>query len=627
MSLHECPICVEVFSPNRKAKVLPCGHTLCSTCIPSLQLISNTCPLCRAAVPAQMWERLPDNYTVMETTTKEALSALAGHRNAQIVSNLQAEEREIRGRLSTIQRDIGEIVKRREELQSRRPANYDPAQYQATVELYMSQLQMSTQKLVECRRGENSEIVEKQEEMSISSTFPWLLSIETEEVLAEEPSIPIPEEYQSNPVLLRIATLQDQSNRRQSHLQAYLGVLSQLEHHIAQLAAEQEQILADYHRRRAEYADLQNGIGKSIESAVKERVAAQTYIEEVEKEVAELRKQRELMTLEKAELMQTIEREASDQMLAINEELQRLNSSSQALLAAPYYDANRHAYLHLLGQITGIETDCVERTEARIKGLEARLDTRSGAVVREVEALEGRNAALMDQIRRTKDAIQTCLHEKVAIIEEINVWKKRFEDYNGTVRRAGREKEIATARIAINTDVYSKVQANIRKMRVKLDQSLEICEKLEWERTKREENIVTLEASWAAVDRYQQNILSPFFDKAFSALSELNHRISVQPQAKPTSKRKETAPPPAIQVHPKAEKATDQSLSLGVLAEAQRSSLLRECAALQRKVEEKTLTGVHLRRLYAEKRGAVEVFRRQVAMVCFGAFTLALLVL
>ena len=631
MSLHECPICTESFTSNRKAKVLPCGHTLCSLCIPALKTTSHSCPICRAAVPEQMWGRLPDNYTVMETTTKEALCALVGQQNAQIVSNLQTEEREIRGRLSAIQRDIGEIVKRREKLHSQRPADYDPTQYQAAVKQYMSQLQRYTQDLIEDSYGDNSEIAEKQKEMPISSSFREPLHIAAEQDLAEEPSTMIPEDYQSNPVLLRIAILQDQSNRRQTHLQKYLTALSQLEHLTVQLQADKEEVLCDYQRRRAEYIDVHKDLDRSIESAVRERVAAQTYIERVEAEVAELRRQKELMALEKAELMHAIEREASDQMLAINEELQRLDSNSQALLAtrtSPYYEANRLAYLQLLGQITAIETNCLERTEERIKGLEARLDTRSESVV---EALEGRTAALVNHIGRTKVAIQTLFQEKFAIAEEINARKKQACDYNEAIRRAGREKELVTARIASGTERCSKMQAEIRKMRAKLDERLENCEKLKWEKAKREENIVTLEASWAALDRYQQNILSPYFDKAFSALSELNRRISVQSQATTPSKPSKTAtPPPPIKLHTKAQApVSDPNPSQRVLAEteARRSSLLQACDALQRKVEERAQAGVLLRSLCAEKRGAVEVFRRRAAVVCIGAFTLALLVL
>jgi hypothetical protein len=423
--------------------------------------------------------------------------------------------------------------------------------------------------------------------------------------------------------------LQDTSNRRQKQLQSYLASLSQLESMALQLEADKEKALAAHNHRRSEYTDVRKGLDKSIESAVKERVAAETYIERVEAEVAGLRGQQELLALEKAELMQTIEREASDQMLAINKELQCLESSSRSLLD-PQSSANasRNAYMQLLSQTTAIENTNLNRANERIAGLKARLYSNTDEAERVIEALKGKVLSLAEENHSINEAIQILSMEKLAGIEVVSIRKKKRGEQEEAIRRANRERESATVRIAGITEKHSKMQAEIRQIRMKYDQNVEKCEQIEWKGKKLEEEMGNLDAAWAVLDRYHQNVLIPCLDRTILAVFELNQRLST-PRIRQKPREIAISSPETVNLVRISPSDTDCSSYLKVLAEktATRSDLLQECVALQSKTEAKTQALAQIRSLYAERAQVREGFRRKVVGVCIGVFTLALLVL
>ena len=55
---ESCPVCLEDFGPDRRARGLGCGHGFCQPCLDRWLESNNTCPVCRAptssaAVPAR----------------------------------------------------------------------------------------------------------------------------------------------------------------------------------------------------------------------------------------------------------------------------------------------------------------------------------------------------------------------------------------------------------------------------------------------------------------------------------------------------------------------------------------------------------------------------------------------
>ncbi|AWP12227.1 putative E3 ubiquitin-protein ligase SH3RF2 [Scophthalmus maximus] len=65
MTLLECPLCSEQLDVS--AKVLPCQHTFCATCLQKQETAHSQllCPECRAPVPARTVEELPANLLLV----------------------------------------------------------------------------------------------------------------------------------------------------------------------------------------------------------------------------------------------------------------------------------------------------------------------------------------------------------------------------------------------------------------------------------------------------------------------------------------------------------------------------------------------------------------------------------
>lgn len=67
MALLECPLCFEQLDVS--AKVLPCQHTFCMSCLQKHQAAHAPspllCPDCRAPVPARTVEELPANLLLV----------------------------------------------------------------------------------------------------------------------------------------------------------------------------------------------------------------------------------------------------------------------------------------------------------------------------------------------------------------------------------------------------------------------------------------------------------------------------------------------------------------------------------------------------------------------------------
>lgn len=67
MALLECPLCFEQLDAS--AKVLPCQHTFCMSCLQKHQAAHAPspllCPDCRAPVPARTVEELPANLLLV----------------------------------------------------------------------------------------------------------------------------------------------------------------------------------------------------------------------------------------------------------------------------------------------------------------------------------------------------------------------------------------------------------------------------------------------------------------------------------------------------------------------------------------------------------------------------------
>lgn len=624
MSLHECPICTELFEPKRKAKVLPCGHTICSQCIPSLRQFSHCCPTCRADVHPLAWERLPDNYAVMENVSKEALNTLIGVRKEKIVLNLQAEEREIKGKLLEIQRDIGEIRRKKKEIARQPPSEYNPAQYQAAVQQFILNLHLNTQEIA--ANSQNTDL--ESDKYRENCDFGDFIGLEAVKDVDEEADSVIPEQYRENPVLLTIAMLQDTSNRRQKQLKRYIVALSQLEKIGLQLATDKEKALSAYNHRKSEYTDVCRGLDKSIESAVKERVAAEAYIDQVDREVAGLRGQQELLALEKEELMGTIEEEARDQMLAINKELQCLESRCRGLLdPETSANASKHAYMQLLTHTIAIENANLSRTNQRIAGLKGRLD-RSNEEKGGFKALKGKFRSLSEELCTVKEDIRVNSMEKLAEIEEISLIKKKGSEQEEVIHRNTIERQNLTLKIAGNTEKQSKLQAKIKEIRIKSDQNVWKLEKLESKGEKLATEMVNLDAAWAVLDRYHQNVLIPCVNRTILSLFELNQHLStLQTRPKPIKIANSSTKTTILEQI--SYSAVDYEAYLKILAEktAINSDLEQECMALKRKTEGKTEILAQLRCLYAEKTQIYAEFRKKAAGVCFGVFTLALLVL
>lgn len=59
----ECPICLDTVAD----RFLSCGHSICIDCLPSLQMVSSKCPVCRKPV-ARLTDasQMPINYTVRQ---------------------------------------------------------------------------------------------------------------------------------------------------------------------------------------------------------------------------------------------------------------------------------------------------------------------------------------------------------------------------------------------------------------------------------------------------------------------------------------------------------------------------------------------------------------------------------
>lgn len=68
-----CKICAETYSFNSNARVLPCGHTICESCILSIRSDAQTknefslsCPYCRHSWTFQKVEDFPKNYSILD---------------------------------------------------------------------------------------------------------------------------------------------------------------------------------------------------------------------------------------------------------------------------------------------------------------------------------------------------------------------------------------------------------------------------------------------------------------------------------------------------------------------------------------------------------------------------------
>lgn len=61
MALLECPLCLEQLDAT--AKVLPCQHTFCMTCLQKQETTHSLllCPECQVPVPFRTVEELPEN--------------------------------------------------------------------------------------------------------------------------------------------------------------------------------------------------------------------------------------------------------------------------------------------------------------------------------------------------------------------------------------------------------------------------------------------------------------------------------------------------------------------------------------------------------------------------------------
>lgn len=86
MALLECPLCLEQLDAS--AKVLPCQHTFCMSCLKSQEAAQSQllCPECRAPIPARTAEELPTNLLLVRLL--EGLQCSTGpSRNMQTARN------------------------------------------------------------------------------------------------------------------------------------------------------------------------------------------------------------------------------------------------------------------------------------------------------------------------------------------------------------------------------------------------------------------------------------------------------------------------------------------------------------------------------------------------------------
>jgi hypothetical protein len=68
-SFIECPICLEEYGEETKVPLLlPCGHTLCNSCISTItpSFGSILCPICRAVFPESQRNELCKNFALLE---------------------------------------------------------------------------------------------------------------------------------------------------------------------------------------------------------------------------------------------------------------------------------------------------------------------------------------------------------------------------------------------------------------------------------------------------------------------------------------------------------------------------------------------------------------------------------
>lgn len=65
LALLECPLCLEPLDAS--AKVLPCQHTFCMSCLQRQETAHSQllCPECRTPVPARTVEELPANLLLV----------------------------------------------------------------------------------------------------------------------------------------------------------------------------------------------------------------------------------------------------------------------------------------------------------------------------------------------------------------------------------------------------------------------------------------------------------------------------------------------------------------------------------------------------------------------------------
>ena len=461
----ECPICCEPFTYQRKPKALPCGHSVCSSCVTQLRNSgSDFCPQCKS--PVRSWE-LPDNYSMIDMFDSIRIPSddVAAYFSSLHQKDLQN------------QRQLEECAKKEAELVAQRASRLQEIQRANEPERLKRQFNFFVEEFLVSAKQQQVEIHEEARGTSYvkicqekCAMYYRSLQIIGEEFISQ-PQLPrqFPDELDLSPVHLSINILQDQINIKDRYLISYAEVLKNIDTTLLQLAQSKEDLMRFYQDEHNQMETERKKHTAGMQEAAEKSAEAKTYIEKLKTDKTALAEKRRIVAVELQEQMLKLEIEGRNQIQQLITEMNTIGArSSQANEQRKLRFAATikllQEYLKFLKKFTLEEQ---KKNENIGKRIEATQKTINFAIkIGEIEEF----IAILQQTKLIPE------RERDKLTQELTDLKQEIEAQRKEIAVARSQIGLLEGKIKLETEKSEKLRGNIEILARKNKKLEEGCE-------------------------------------------------------------------------------------------------------------------------------------------------------